>query len=60
MAQCTTAQTGRNLVIHPHDRLRREHRVRAQDAEFQRVYKQHRPMVERSSAWMTRGACRVL
>ena len=59
MVQCTTAQTGRKLVVHPHDRLRREHRVRAQDPEFQRVYKQHRPMVERSLAWMTRGARRV-
>ena len=59
MAQYTKAQTGRKLVIHPHDRLRREHRVRAQDPEFQRVYRQHRPMVERSLAWMTLGARRV-
>ena len=59
MAQCTTAKTGRKLVIQPHDRLRREHRVNAQDPQFQRVYRQHRPMVERSLAWMTRGARRV-
>ena len=56
MAQCTKAQTGRKLVIQPHNRLRSEHRVRAQDPEFQRVYRQHRAMVERSLAWMTRGA----
>jgi len=59
MAQCTKAKTGRKLVIYPHDKLRREHRVRAQDPEFQRVYRQHRPMVERSLAWMTRGARRA-
>ena len=59
MAQCTKAKTGRKLVIHPHDKLRREHRVNAQDPEFQRVYRHHRPMVERSLAWMTRGARRV-
>ena len=35
MSHCTTAKTGRKLVILPYDRLRREHRVRAQDPEFQ-------------------------
>lgn len=59
MRQCTKAKTGRKLVIQAHDRLRREHRVRAQDPDFQAVYRQHRPMVERSIAWMTRGARRV-
>ena len=59
MSRCTTAKTGRKLVILPNDRLRREHRVRAQDPHFQAVYRRHRPMVERSIAWMTRGARRV-
>jgi hypothetical protein len=59
MAQCTTAKLGKTMQIHPHDRLRREHRVRAQDPDFQAVYRQHRPMVERTLAWMTRGARRV-
>ncbi|MHB1173232.1 MAG: transposase, partial [Lacisediminihabitans sp.] len=59
MEQCTTAKNGRKMQIHPHDRLRRQHRVRATDPHFQAVYKQHRPMVERSIAWMTRGARRV-
>lgn len=59
MAQCTTAKNGRKMQIHPNDRLRREHRVRAADPEFQAVYRRHRPMVERSIAWMTRGARRV-
>ena len=56
MSRCTTAKTRRKLVILPNDRLRREHRVRAQDPHFQAVYRRHRPMVERSIAWMTRGA----
>lgn len=59
MQQCTTARNGKKMTIHPHDRLRREHRARATDPEFQAVYRQHRPMVERSIAWMTRGARRV-
>ncbi len=59
MGRCTTAKNGRKMQIHPHDRLRREHRLRAADPGFQAVYRQHRPMVERSIAWMTRGARRV-
>ena len=59
MSRCTKAKTGRKLVIRPHGRLRREHRVRAGDPHFQAVYRRHRPMVERTLAWMTRGARRV-
>lgn len=59
MRKCTTAKLGKKMTIHPHDRLRREHRVRAADPDFQAVYRQHRPMVERTLAWMTRGARRV-
>lgn len=59
MSQCTTSTRGRKLLIRPHDQLRREHRVRAADPDFQAQYRQHRPMVERSLAWMTRGARRV-
>lgn len=58
-ARCTTSTRGRKLVIGPYDRLRREHRARAAEAGFQAVYRQHRPMVERSIAWMTRGNRRV-
>ncbi|MHA7275674.1 IS1182 family transposase [Arthrobacter sp. Hz1] len=38
MQQCTTARNGKKMTIHPHDRLRREHRARASDPEFQTVY----------------------
>lgn len=46
-------------MLHEHDLLQRAHRQRATDPSFQAVYKQHRPMVERSIAWLTRGARRV-
>ena len=42
-----------------HHQLQRAHRKRATDPDFQAVYRQHRPMVERSIAWLTRGARRV-
>ena len=57
--RCTTAKRGRKLVLHEHDLLQREHRQRATDDGFQATYRQHRPMVERSIAWLTRGARRV-
>ena len=58
-ARCTTSARGRKLVIGEHDQLRREHRRRARDPQFQAAYRRHRPMVERSIAWLTRGARRV-
>ena len=58
-AQCTTAKDGRTVKIHEHDLLQRQHRQRAADDGFQATYRQHRPMVERSIAWLTRGARRV-
>jgi len=58
-AQCTTAATGRKLTLRPHDALQRAHRVRAEDPQFQAIYRRHRPMVERSIAWLTRGNRRV-
>ena len=57
--RCTTARRGRKLVLHEHDLLQRAHRQRATDEGFQATYRQHRPMVERSIAWLTRGARRV-
>ncbi|WP_344390181.1 transposase, partial [Dietzia cercidiphylli] len=42
-----------------HHLLQRQHRQRASGEDFQTVYRQHRPMVERSIAWLTRGARRV-
>lgn len=57
--RCTTARDGKSLTLHPHDALQREHRTRAQDPGFAETYRRHRPMVERSIAWLTRGSRRV-
>jgi transposase len=57
--RCTTSPQGRKIVLHEHDALQREHRQRAVDPAFQESYRTHRPMVERSIAWLTRGNRRV-
>jgi hypothetical protein len=57
--RCTTAKDGRTITLHPHDLLQRAHRQRAEDEAFQATYRAHRPMVERSIAWLTRGNRRV-
>lgn len=57
--RCTTSATGRSLKLHPHDALQRRHRARAADPDFQADYRRHRPMVERSIAWLTRHHRRV-
>jgi hypothetical protein len=56
---CTSAARGRKLELHEHDALQREHRQRATEPAFQDNYRRHRPMVERSIAWLTRGNRRV-
>lgn len=58
--RCTTSARGRKLTLHEHDRLQRAHRQRASDPEFQALYRQHRPMVERSIAWLVAGRNRRL
>jgi hypothetical protein len=59
-ARCTTSSNGRTLRLHPHDALLREQRRRAQDPQFQATYRRHRPMVERSIAWLVAGGNRRL
>ena len=58
-ARCTTAKDGRTMHVNPHDGLQRAHRQRAKDPAWQAIYRRHRPMVERSIAWLTRGNRRV-
>jgi hypothetical protein len=58
--RCTSSARGRTLTLHPHDALQRAHRVRAQQPRFQAVYRAHRPMVERSIAWLVAGRNRRL
>jgi IS5 family transposase len=57
--RCTTATGGRTLVLGPHHQLQRAHRARAQTPGHRESYRRHRPMVERSIAWLTRGHRRV-
>jgi Transposase domain (DUF772)/Transposase DDE domain len=58
-ARCTTAARGRTIGVHPHhDRLAAARRFATTDA-FRQPYRQHRPMVERSIAWLVRGNRRV-
>jgi hypothetical protein len=58
VANCTTAVRGRTLKIGEHFALQREHRRRAQNPDWQQTYRQHRPMVERSIAWLVRDGNR--
>ena len=57
-ARCTSARDGRGLTIHEHDDLLRAARRQAETEPFQSIYRQHRPMVERSIAWLVRGGSR--
>jgi hypothetical protein len=54
-ARCTTSKRGRKLTLHEHDSVLFAARRQAETPEFQTVYRQHRPMVERSIAWIVRG-----
>jgi hypothetical protein len=54
-ARCTTSKRGRKLTLHVQDSVLFAARRQAETPEFQTVYRQHRPMVERSIAWIVRG-----
>ena len=56
--RCTTAVGGRTIKITEHFERQRAHRERARDRQFQADYRQHRPMVERSIAWLVAGGNR--
>ncbi|MCV7131273.1 IS1182-like element ISMgi2 family transposase, partial [Mycolicibacterium vanbaalenii] len=57
--QCTTAKRGRKLTISEHEPHLRAARAVARTPEWQNEYRQHRPMVERSIAWLARGNRKV-
>lgn len=57
--QCTTAVKGKTLRIREHDALQRAARLRSRKANWINEYRQHRPMVERTIAWLTRGNRKV-
>ncbi len=56
--QCTTNRKGRAVKVHEHEQLLRAARRYAETDAFQLPYRQHRPMVERSIAWLVRGGNR--
>jgi DDE family transposase/transposase-like protein DUF772 len=61
--RCTTSKTGRSLQLHPHHALLRQaRRDWADNTDLVATYRQHRPMVERSIAWLIgpKGRCRKL
>ncbi len=58
-AQCTTSATGKSLKIRPHDALQRAARRESRNTAWLNEYRRHRPMVERSIAWLTRGNRKV-
>jgi Transposase DDE domain len=58
-SRCTTATRGRVIVLHPHHGLLAAARAFATTEAFDTPYRQHRPMVERSIAWLVRGSRRL-
>ena len=57
--RCTTAKGGRVIQLHIHHALLAAARVLATTDEFHHTYRNKRPMVERSIAWLVRGARRL-
>jgi hypothetical protein len=52
--RCTTAREGKTLRLHPHHALLAAARQQAKTPGFQAVYRQNRPMVERTLSWLVR------
>ena len=57
---CTTAAGGRAISLHPDHEFLAAARQQAATPAFDEVYRNKRPMVERSLAWLTRGTNRRL
>ena len=51
-ARCTKSARGRTVTVHPRHDVLVAARREAKDPAWQAIYKQHRPMVERSIAWL--------
>jgi IS5 family transposase len=52
--RCTRSAKGKILTVHQHHELLAAARAHAHTPEFIEPYQQHRPMVERSIAWLIR------
>ena len=58
-ARCTRSRAGKTLRVSAHDARSRAARRAARDPDWLAEYRQHRPMVERTIAWLTRGNRRL-
>ena len=59
-SRCTNAKAGRVIVLHPHHDLLAQARRQANTQDFDTVYRQHRPMIERTIAWLVKDNNRRL
>jgi hypothetical protein len=62
-SRCTTRKTGRTLILHEQDAILRQARQDwAAREDLRDTYRQHRPMAERSIAWLIgpKNRCRQL
>jgi IS5 family transposase len=58
-ARCTRSRKGKQLKVGLHDARLRAARRAARDPNWLTDYRQHRPMIERTIAWLTRGNRRL-
>jgi IS5 family transposase len=58
--RCTNAKNGRVIVLHPNHVLLAAARIFATTEDFDTVYRNLRPMIERTIAWLVRGQNRKL
>ena len=57
-ARCTTSDNGRTISVDAYENDRAANKARWADPTTRATYRQHRPMVERSIAWLTRNKSR--
>ena len=58
--RCTTAKDGRVIMLHAHHQLLAATRILTETDEFADTYRQNRPMIERTIAWLVTGNWRRL
>lgn len=59
-SRCTNAKAGRVIVLHPHHDLLVAARRQANTDDFDAIYRQQRPMIERTIAWAVKDGNRRL
>ena len=57
-ARCTTAERGRSVTVDEHHHRRQANRARFAEPATAAAYRRHRPLVERSIAWLTHAKAR--